>query len=255
MRDLGTAKSENFMLSTAEVRIGPQGSVFDLDESYSIGLVKNFNLSAEMTETTLAQGLRNRPVYSVITGAVVTATMEVYEYTPKNLAYGLGLATGTVYTDKITTTASASVTGNGTVVAVSVADESNFSAGDYALITTTKGIVVRTVASTAAGELTFDQAFPTGVDIESGAEIGRTNVLSVGNPSNEFYSAKVITRLADGTDMAVLIPKLRIIRGFNLSVTTQDFGNMPFEMSTYDLVESDANYSSFRDEPVKLLIN
>ena len=85
--DLGTARTENFMLSTAEVRIGEVGSLQTLNGDDSIGLVKNVAITGEMETTDLGQGIQNRTVFSVITSATLNIATEVYEYTPKTVSY------------------------------------------------------------------------------------------------------------------------------------------------------------------------
>lgn len=92
MSSAGSAKTEKFNLGAATVMIGPKEQVLDFTpEKNSIGLVKNFTFSANDTYLDLTQGVRNTVVYSVKTGSEITASMEVYEYTAKNLAYALGL--------------------------------------------------------------------------------------------------------------------------------------------------------------------
>ena len=92
MASAGSAKTEKFNLGAATVMIGPKDQVLDFTpEKNSIGLVKNFAFSANDTYLDLTQGIRNTVVYSVKTGSEITASMEVYEYTSKNLAYALGL--------------------------------------------------------------------------------------------------------------------------------------------------------------------
>lgn len=92
MSSAGSAKTEKFNLGAATVMIGPKDQVLDFTpEKNSIGLVKNFTFSANDTYLDLTQGVRNTVVYSVKTGSEITASMEVYEYTSKNLAYALGL--------------------------------------------------------------------------------------------------------------------------------------------------------------------
>jgi hypothetical protein len=92
MSKAGSAKSESFNLGAATVMIGPKEKVLDLTpEEHSLGLVKNFTFSANDQYLDLTQGVRNTVVYSVKTGSEITASMEVYEYTAKNLAYALGL--------------------------------------------------------------------------------------------------------------------------------------------------------------------
>lgn len=92
MASAGSAKTDSFNLGAATVMIGPQAEVMDFTpEKNSIGLVKNFTLSANDTYLDLTQGIRNTTVFSVKTGSEITTSMEVYEYTPRNLAYALGL--------------------------------------------------------------------------------------------------------------------------------------------------------------------
>lgn len=92
MSAAGSAKSESFNLGAATVMIGPKEDVLDFTpEKNSIGLVKNFSFSSNDQYIDLTQGVRNTVVYSVKTGSEITASMEVYEYTPRNLAYALGL--------------------------------------------------------------------------------------------------------------------------------------------------------------------
>ena len=92
MSGAGSAKTEAFNVGAATVMIGPKDQVLDFTpEKNSIGLVKNFTFSANDTYLDLTQGVRNTVVYSVKTGSEITASMEVYEYTSKNLAYALGL--------------------------------------------------------------------------------------------------------------------------------------------------------------------
>jgi hypothetical protein len=89
----GEAKTNNFMLGTATVMLGPMDDVFDLTPAnHSIGLVKNFQLQSQPTFADLTQGIKNTQVYSVHTGNDVRASMEVYEFTAQNLSYALGLA-------------------------------------------------------------------------------------------------------------------------------------------------------------------
>lgn len=253
MKDLGTAISKKFMLSTAEVRIGPLGGLQALTSDDSVGLVKNVTLTGEMEATDLGQGVRNKPVFSVITAASLNVAAEVYEYTAKNAAYALGLAADTVG-DTVETTADAAVTGNDTVVAISVASEAGIAVGDYILVDTNKGVIPHLVAAVVAGELTVTTPFATGVNIANGAAVVKTNSLDLGDPEDIFYSATIVGKLVDGSDMVFTFPKVKIARGFNIQYGTSDFGNMPFEMKPYSLVQSDADYAEYGEALGKLFI-
>lgn len=89
----GEAKTTAFNIGTATVMIGPTEDVEKLNpKDHSIGLVKNFTTSSTDQYTDLTQGIQNDIVWSEKTGSDTTTTMEVYEYTSKNLAYALGLS-------------------------------------------------------------------------------------------------------------------------------------------------------------------
>lgn len=253
VKDLGTANSEKFLLATAELRIGDVGALQTLNSDDSVGLVKNVTITGEMEATDLGQGIRNRPVYSIITSASLNVATEVYEYTAKNLAYGLGLTAGDV-SENVSTTTTAAVTGNDTVVALPVDDETGIAAGDYVLVETSKGVIQNLVASVAAGEVTVTTPFATGVTIASGAAVVKTNDLDLGDPADIFYSAAIVGKLVDGSDVMFVFPKVKIVRGFNFQFGTSDYGNMPFEMKPYSLVGTDTDFAEFGEAQGKLFI-
>lgn len=120
MSAAGSAKSELFNVGAATVMIGPKDEVLDLvPEKHSIGLVKNFTFSSNDQYLDLTQGVRNTVVYTVKTGSEVTASMEVYEYTAKNLAYALGLE-GFELNEGIDMTLKSPVSGNDATTEVEV---------------------------------------------------------------------------------------------------------------------------------------
>lgn len=139
MSQAGSAKTESFNIGTATVMIGPMAEVMDLTpEKHSIGLVKNFTFSANDTYTELTQGVTNEIVYSVKTGSEITATMEVYEYTPRNLAYALGLD-GYNITEGASQELKEAITGGSSTkeIKISASETSSpldFQVGDYIII-------------------------------------------------------------------------------------------------------------------------
>ena len=80
--------TNQFNIGVSTVMVGPMDKVLDLTpEEHSIGLIKNFSLTSETNEVTLTQGLRNTQVDSQVTGVTTRMSMEVYEYTAKNLKH------------------------------------------------------------------------------------------------------------------------------------------------------------------------
>ena len=60
-----------------------------------------------------------------------------------------------------------------------------------------------------------------------------------------FYLTDVIGIAPGYAGLALLIPKIRITAGFTLAFRTDNFGNLPFTMTLYDLVNSDDFYTTF----------
>lgn len=249
----GEAKTSAFMLGSATVMLGAQSDLFNLNPANnSIGLVKNFRVTAEPSYTDLTQGVKNSVVYSVLTGNVVRASMEAYEYTGANLSYALGLEGSTVAPQTVSTTLSVASIADDTIF--TVADETGFSVDDWVMIQngTSDQVYVRKVTAVAAGSITFHQGVAEALPI--GTTVKLSNVLSVGSKSDQpFLAAKIVGTIADGTEVALLCPKIRITNGFSLGFTTDNFDNLPLEFSFYDQVPTDPFYSDFSGEQAKLL--
>jgi len=241
----GEAKTNAFMLGSATVMLGPQADLFTLAPStHAIGLVKNFTISAEPSYTDLTQGVKNSIVYSVMTGNTVRAQMEVYEYTSKNIAYALGLNGSSLAAIAATTTLSAAVIAAAT--SITVTSPTGLTAGSWISIQegTDDKIFYRKIASVSTNTLTLNAALP--VAIANGAVVQKVNMIDVGSKEDQpFLAAKIVGSLADGTEVGILIPKLRITAGFTLGFMTDNFGNLPFEFTCYDLTADDPNYADF----------
>lgn len=172
MSKAGSAKTEMFNLGAATVMIGPKEKVLDLTpEEHSIGLVKNFTFTSSAQNLELTQGVRNTVVYSVRTGMDNSISMEVYEYTAKNLAYALGLegyelvegatmSLATAVTSAMSTTTI-------TAIAPSGATQDDIVVGDYVTIQGNKSsnedlVFIGKVASVIYSEETPPEVATTG---------------------------------------------------------------------------------------------
>lgn len=253
----GEAKTNNFMLSTATVMIGEQSDLFNLNEAeHSIGLVKNFQLQSSPQFSDLRQGRANRLVYSLMTENTVNGSCEVYEYTESNLAYALGLNGATLTPLNAASTLASAVNGSSTPASsfdVATGDGSNFAADQWVLIDAGDDkVTARQIDSVATDSITVKDDI--NVDIPIGAKVKAVNPLNVGASNlNNFFSAKVVGRLANDEPIAALFPKVKMTGGINLQFQTNDYGNLPFELAIYDLVASDPFYSSFKDRQALLL--
>lgn len=256
----GLAQTNKFMLGTATVMIGNQDDVFDLTPSnHSIGLVKNFSISSEPQYTELTQGIRNTIVDSVMTQNPVRASMEMYEYTAKNLAHALGISTSGVATQTDVGNVASPATGGGgsNTITLGGGEGASFSTDDWVIIDINgdDNHLIRQVASVATDTLTLDRDIPTGTTVPAAAKVYKVNDLTIGSKENQpYFSAQVSGKLANGDPITILVGKLRIMRGFNLAFSTDDYGNMPVEFALYDLVAADTHFAKFGSAPAKIMM-
>lgn len=243
----GLAKTDNFMLGTATVMIGPVADLYDLNPTeHSIGLVKNFAATSEPSYTELTQGVKNNIVHSVLTSNPVRCSMEVYEYTASNLLYALGLD-GSDAEVTATTAVNGAVDGGSPTANDFVVDsDSGLAIDDYIMIINDAedDFIVRKITNLVSTTVTVDRELP---DIIDGAVVKKVNRIDVGSKEDQpFFAAKVAGKLANGEQVVLLIPKIRITAGFNLSFTVSDYANLPIEFTVYDPVSTDPFYADFR---------
>lgn len=252
----GLAKTTQFMLGSATVMLGVPAEIDDFKpDTHSIGLVKNFQINAEPQTTDLTQGVQNTLVFSQVTANPIRASMEVFEYTAKNLNFALGLdGSAVVPTTALGAIASPSA-GASADITLGVGEGTNFANGDWITIEGAVGsedfIYTRQILSKASDVLTLSVALvPV---IPAGAVVKKVNVVDIGSKANQpFLAAKVVGQLANGESVILDIPKMKITRGFTLQFGTDDYGNLPFEFSIFDLVSGDPKFSQFGNIPVKL---
>lgn len=247
----GEARSEAFMLGTATIMVGPMADLMNLNTSHSLGLVKNTMLKTTPGFTDLTQGVKNTLVYSVMTSNQATVDAEMYEYTGKNLSYGLGLDGSTVAPITSSTTVStalaAPVAPALTAAALSVTSATGLVADDYIFIQvgTADQVMVRKIVSVASNVLTLSAGFPIAIPLNS--TVRKVNVMAVGSLEDQPYlSAKIVGTMANGDEMVILLPKIRVTSGISLGFKTDNFDNIPLQLAIYDLVSTDPFYTMFQ---------
>ncbi len=246
----GEAKTTNFMLGTATVMFGPAADVFDLiPEDHGVGLTKNVSVTAEPSFTDLTQGVKNSNVYSVMTGNIVRAAFECYEYTAQNMFYAQGLDGSTYVAPTGATTLASAVLAADTTIDVEAGDGANFTAGNYIVIEDgdKDKVYVRTVVSVAIDVITVDTALPNA--IPAGNVVRAGALIEIGSKQDQpFLGCKIVGTTAENEIISLIFPKVRVTAGFNLQFSSDDFQNMPFEMMMYDLVGTDPHYAKFKDK-------
>lgn len=254
----GAAKTSKFLFSTATVLVGPQSSFLTLNaNAHSIGLVKNVTVDASPSMTELTQGIMNDLVDSQVTAMDVKVSCEVYEYTARNLAYGLMLDGSLAkFDDVVSTTYSLAGAVNAAATTFTVATDqtAKFTAGSYAFLqegTDDYVHVVKVVSSTYAAPnttVTFTgYAVPTGMSFSTAnGRVGLFNKIDFDpNAVSSFMSCRIIgTGKNDKRPIVLHFPKIRVTKGFALRFASDGFGNMPFEFTPYTPISSDSGYSA-----------
>lgn len=250
-----------FNIGPATVMIGPMDKVLELTpEEHSIGLVKNIQVTTETNSVSLTQGIRNVEVDSQITSITNTFTSEVYEYTAANMAYAAGLD-GKEFSKSGSYFLAADVTGGESATTISVsADEdisSKFEAGSMMIMQSSttedydKVLPVRVVSAVYEENkinVTLEDPIPLGWNFQEGDKVFTVNIIPVGSDSEQPYlGVKIVGVFPKSNKPCVIIfPKAKVTGGFTLSFTSENYGNMPFEIKPYVLSKTDSLYSHFK---------
>lgn len=249
----GEAKTNAFMLGTATIMLGPQDKLFDLNVAeHSVGLAKNVTMKSTPGFTDLTQGVKNSMVYSVMTSNKVEVSGEVYEYTSRNVAYSVGLDGSVLSPITVeSTVATALALASGTTpadVELAAGDGSKFTVNSHVMVQVGNDdeVFIRKVTAINVDTLTLSSGLP--VAIPQGARIKTMNIIGVGSKAEQpFLSAKIVGTIADGSEIAILVPKVRITSGASLAFKSDNYDNIPMTLSVYDLVTTDPFYTDFKD--------
>ena len=254
----GFAKTNQVLLSTATVMVGPMEDLHELNPAqHSLGLVKNVTLTTDFEQRELTQGIRNDVVMSVTVNDGSRLAFEVYEYTLRNLAYAAGLDGSGVEYDPIAPTYGTATAPSGTTVELSGAP-TGISAGDYIYLQAGGDdfVHIGRVASIATSTITLtaETAIPATVTFPAVTDVGKVQKISIGNATEQAYlSAKIVGVLpANNQPVTIYLPKMRITRGLNVSFSSDNYSNMPFEVTPYVSTQADPHYAEFG--PDKLIL-
>lgn len=248
----GEAITNKFMLGTATVMVGAQADLHRLGVAQSLGLMKNVSLKTTPAFTELSQGVKNSLVASVQTKNDMMVDGEMYEYTAKNLTYAVSLDGSAVVPAANSTTTTAGLTTSGspatTPAVIPVTSATGIVAGGFLAIhvDSRDQIFIRKVVSVNALDVTVNAGLP--VALASGSKVDVVNYTPLGSTKdNPYLSAKIVGQLADGSWVTVLLPKVRITSGVSLAFKTDNFDNIPLQLTVYDLTSADPNYAFFQE--------
>ena len=250
----GEALTTEFMLGTATVMLGAMGNLYDLrPENHAIGLVKGVKIKTDPQFKDLTQGLQNTTVFSLKTGSVSKINFDVYEYTTRNLSYALGLNPADLTANNPIITATTALAAS-SALSITVASATNFVVGQFLIIEVGTRVIARKITAINALVITFAGGLP--VAVPSGSVVRVPQNLALAKKGVQPYlGCKIAGFTAEGNPVTFLIPKVRVTNGFELGFMTDDYASMPFELSVYDMVSTDALYSDFQDQQAMLLIS
>lgn len=251
----GTALTSQFLFGQASLLVGPMADQLILNAAaHSLGLVKNVNISSETQRADLTQGVLNEPVATVVNGLNITGATEVYEFTAKNLAYGLSLDGSALTPMTSLHTLQATVNAAATAAIIPGVDvTAQYPANSWIFLQEGQDDRVHIArVSTSAFSTNTTVNFvgypvPTGMTFTTTAgRIGRLNKVDtdpVGMNTN--FSMRVVgTSLTDKRPIVLHFPKVRITKGFSMAFSADNYGNLPFEFMPLTPVATDAGYNA-----------
>lgn len=249
----GEAKTEAFMLGTATIMLGAMADLMQLGTAQSIGLVKNVTPKSTPGFTDLTQGVKNTLVYSVMTANDVVIDGEMYEYTGKNLSYSLGLDGSSVVATDVVGTVGTAITAptppalTVLTLVLGTGEGADFAVNDHVFVEIGSGdqVFPRKITAITTDTLTVDYGFPVAIPL--GTKVSKVNVTPVGSLADQPYLAcKIVGKLANGDDIVMLVPKVRVVSGISLAFKTDKFDFIPLQLKVYDLVSTDPFYTYFQ---------
>ena len=262
-------KDSKFVIGNATVMLAPfSEDVFVLSPSdHSLGMVKAVTIAEEADQITLTHGVLQTIVETQKSNVTMPISFEGYEFSAKNLMYALGLQ-GTIV-KRLRGKLTADVDPTDTTLSVEsypVAGDSESLIDDVGDIPNGATLLIQradepdyvyplkaTADTTGSGpySVTVD-AIPTGVSFTTGDTVWVMNELDAGATyQDEYFCAKIVGRLtANDEPIVVVLPKVRVSGGFNLSFGEQDYSNLPFEltpfvMSATEVSSKGSKYSGF----------
>ena len=247
----GDARSSTFMLATATVMLGAPVDLLNFTpNTHSIGLVKDVVADQATGEVKLTHGQFNSIVDSKKNSAENMVKFSVFEYTAKQLAYGLGIdgSTLTAQTAQTTIPNALNPPVNGSTSIV-VAATTGFTVGRYILISEASGsnpeedkIIARQITGIVGTSITVDTAIK--VSFAAGAVVRQANIIGIGRKTDDDILGMAISgTLSDNTPVVLYYPKVRVAKGFNMAFQVQQYGSMPFEITVMDSTPSDPHYA------------
>lgn len=255
---MADVKDPKFVIGNATVMLAPYTEdVFALTpEGHSVGMVKAVTITQEADQIMLKNGVTQATVDTVKSNVNMNTSFEGYEFNATNIMHALGLQGSVVrrLRGKLTAAAASGET--------SLSVESYPISGDADSLIDAAGDIpsgaqlliqkadapdfvypAKTVASTTGTGpyvVTVDE-LPAGISFGVGDVVWVVNEIDAGSTEqDQYFCAKIVGTLsANDEPIAVVMPKLKVARGFNLSFSETDYSNLPFELTPLVMTTSE----------------
>lgn len=242
-----------FALSSATVMIGAAftDDVFSLTPAdHSVGMVSEVNISVDSSITELLNGVAQVAVDAKRTGASATITANIYEMTAQNFMRSQAIAGAalmpkrgrlaaqaasaavslSIETLPIPGEANSGITAIGDIPSGSVLLLQDPNNTDY--VFPTKSSAVATGAGPYAVPIAAPYAIPAGMSFPVGTLVWIVQPVGVGDiDADAVYCVKITGTLSNfNRPVTYIAPKVRMVRGFQMSFNETQYTSMPWEM-------------------------
>lgn len=253
-------KTNAYLLGNATLMMTPFGNdPFALTPANdSIGMVKNIAMNVESDTIELRNGIQQVLVDSQKSNVRTTISAEVYEFSAKNLL--LGLSFNRSVTPPKRGKLKAAITGPTATIVVNtnplpgdpssgISAVGDIPMGSTVIIQRANGeddyvipLRVTAATTTSASDYTVTVAVPTGMTFAAGDTVWVVNEVPIGDQADQdFFSLKIAGTLSNyDKPVVMIIPKVKVTRGFQINFSETDYGNMPFEFTPYYLNSTEA---------------
>ena len=252
VQNFGTALGNGFVLNEATLMIGALGQAMDLtEEEHSLGLFKNLAVSNEKTYAPLNQGVRQDTVHQTLTGDNWTISGNGYEYNPRTIMYALGQAgySADPSAPRVKLTVSAPAAEGTSEITVEAS--TGVAAGDWIVLQSGVGAadgLAYQVESVATNVITLDR--PLVAPVVIGDKLVKSVLIQTNDPEScsgaNYYSAKIVSADVNCNPIVLVIPKLQITSGLNLTFGVSDYSNMAFQGTPMASTRQDASYDLYK---------
>lgn len=243
-----------FSLSAATIMIGQAftDDVFSLTPAaHSVGMVSEVSVGLDSQITELLNGVQQVTVDAKRTGVSGSITGNVYEFTAQNFMRSQAMAgtAGAIKRGTLSTAAAAAAvslsiasdpipgeTGTGITVVGDIPSGSTILLqrinGEQDFVFPTKSTAAATGTGPFVVAIAAPYAIPTGMSFAIGDRAWIVPPIGVGDmDADALFCVKIAGTLTNYDRPVVYVaPKVRMVRGFQLSYNETAYGSMPWEM-------------------------